>query len=256
MTTSASAGVASSDTTPIIPDTTRPSTVYIVGFAPSWPDTPWDDENAHFWGMNALHKLAGDKKWDAWFQLHDIDESHPEDKDEHLEWLASQSFPIFMWEEQIEKYPLPNAVAYPRVEMVEKYGRYFTNTVSWMTALAIEMEFKKIGVYGVDMAQDSEYGAQRPSCEFFLGWAKGAGIDVEIPKTSDLLKNPFLYGFDDGGEMLAKYRARLRELQERRTEMERQRSQAHEAALQLAGAMEDVQYWVRVWTQQEAKKNG
>jgi hypothetical protein len=261
MTTSTSAvgvapPVASPSRPPIIKDTTRPTTVYIVGFAPSWPDTPWDDPNAHYWGMNALHKLAGEKRWDAWFQLHDIETSHPQDKDEHLQWLAQSNVPVWMWAEQIEKYPLPNAVPYPREAMVAKYGKYFTNTVSWMTALAIEQGYKKIGIYGVDMAQDSEYQSQRPSCEYFIGLARGLGIEVEIPRTSDLLKNPFLYGYDDGGEFLAKMRARLKELQERRAEMERQRNHAHEAALQIAGAMEDVQYWIRVWSQQEAIKHG
>lgn len=260
MTTSTSVGVASdspvSDTPTIVEDTTQPSTVYIVGFAPTWSDTPWDNPDAHYWGMNALHKIASDKRWDAWFQLHDIDTSHPDDKEEHLEWLASQGIPIWMWEEQIQKYPITNAVAYPREHVIRKYGRYFTNTVSWMIALALEMGYKKIGVYGVDMAQDSEYASQRPSCEYFIGVARGLGVEVEIPRTSDLLKNPFLYGYEDGGELTAKMRARLQELRERLAEMERQRNQAHEAALQIRGAIEDVNYWLRAWSQQEAIKNG
>lgn len=256
MTTSTDVGVAA----PVATVTSLPphpaSTVYIVGFAPTWVDTPWDNPDAHLWGMNALHKLAPDKNWQAWFQLHDIDVSHPEDKDEHLAWLGQAGIPIWMWQEQIEKYPLPNAVAYPRDVIVEKYGRYFTNTVSWMIALAIELGYKKIGIYGVDMAQDGEYQSQRPSCEYFIGLARGLGIEVEIPKTSDLLKNPFLYGFDDSDEFTAKMQARLRELHERRSEMERQRNQAHEAALQIAGAMENTQYILRVWSQLEATKNG
>lgn len=258
MTTSASAGVAPSEDAPYTPTPTVevPPTVYIVGFAASWKETPWDDPNAHFWGMNALHKVAADKHWDAWFQLHDIDATHPNDKEEHLDWLKGQEFPVWMWAEQIEKYPLPNAVPFPRDFITDKYGRYFTNTVSWMMALAIEQGYKKIGIYGVDMAQDSEYSHQRPSCEYFIGVARGLGIDVEIPRTSDLLKNPFLYGFDDGGEFVAKMRARMKELQERRAEMERQRNAAHEAVLQISGAMEDTQYWLRAWSAQEAMKNG
>jgi hypothetical protein len=207
--------------------------------------------------MNALHKLTPpETKWDAWFQLHDIKEHHPKDMGEHVEWLAAQPMPIFMWAEHIPKYPIPNAVPFPRDAVVAHFGRYFTNTVSWMIAYAILAKFQKVGVYGVDMAQDSEYAHQRPSCEFFLGWAAGAGIEVEIPKSSDLLKAPYLYGYEDGGELNVKYSARLKELAERRASLERQRNQAHEAALQVAGAQEDTMYWQRAWSQQEALKNG
>lgn len=256
MTTSAMAGVALSDSPPPV-QTSQLDGIYIVGFAPSWNETPWGLPNSHYWGMNALHKLAPpETHWDAWFQLHDIDEHHPIDKDEHMTWLANQPMPVFMWAEHVEQYGLPNAVPFPREEIVDHFGRYFTNTVSWMTAYAILNRPKKIAVYGVDMAQDSEYAHQRPSCEYFLGWARGAGIDIEIPKTSDLLKAPYLYGFEDGGPMTVKYKARLKELTERRAEVERQRNQAHEAALQIAGAIEDTSYWLRAWTQEEAKRNG
>ncbi len=259
MTTSAPAGVAPSESLPSRPNPplpARPTTVYVVGFAPSWADTPWEQSDSHYWGMNALHKLAPDQKWNAWFQLHDIEEHHKEDMEEHIKWLVSQPMPIYMWEEHVEKYQLPNAVPYPRELIVAKYGRYFTNTVSWMIAYAIEAAFSKIGVYGVDMAQDSEYGNQRPSCEYFLGWARGVGIEIDIPPNSDLLKSPWLYGYQDGGMMTVKYKARLKELAERREALERQRNQAHEAALQVMGAQEDTQYWLRAWSQEEAKKNG
>ena len=258
MTTSAMAGVAPSESSPVISDDTPvvPSTVNIIGFAPSWRDAPFEQPDAHLWGMNALHKLAPDKEWNAWFQLHDIDKHHADDKEEHMGWLAAQHFPVFMWEEHIELYPLPNAVPYPREMIIAKYGRYFTNTVSWMIALAIETNFQKIGVYGVDMAQDSEYAQQRPSCEYFLGWAAGAGIEIDIPDSSDLLKSPWLYGYEDGGLMTNKYKARLKDLTERRGMLERQRNEAHEALLQVNGALEDTGYWLRAWSQEESKKNG
>lgn len=226
--------------------------VYIVGFAPSWPLTPWDAPGAHYWGMNALHKVAGDKPWTAWFQLHDIERHHPNDRNEHLEWLANANIPVFMWAEHVEKYQLPNAVPYPREEIVNAFGPwpYFTNTVSWMTAFAIYQRYKKIGVYGVDMAQTEEHNSQRPSVEYFLGWASGAGIELDIPIISDLLKTPYLYGYnDDGGIFRTKLVARLEELNLRKAEMAQQRDQAQSVILQIMGAEEDVQYILRAWTE-------
>lgn len=224
-------------------------TVHIVGFAPSWSETPWDTP-AEKWGMNSLHHLAGDKKWSAWFQLHDIDKHHPADKTSHVKWLMESGIPVYMWEHHIEKYPLPNAVPYPRNEILEHFGtEYFTNSVSWMIAYAIYREYQNIGVFGIDMAQDSEYMNQRPSCEFFLGYAVGKGLNVYIPPSSDLLKAPYQYGYQDGDAFRVKLEARLEDLQKRLGEMENQRNQSQSVALQLMGAIEDTQYYLRAWSQ-------
>lgn len=231
-------------------------TVNIVGFAPSWIDTPWDDD-AELWGMNALHKLAPDKKWDAWFQLHDIERHHPNDRDEHVEWLAQCGIPVFMWAEHADKYRsiIPTAVPYPKERVLSHFDRYFTNTVSWMIALGIMMEFQDIGVYGIDMAQDSEYAHQRPSCEFFLGWARGKGINLHIPATSDLLKTAFLYGAEDAEPFRIKLESRLEDLLARRKEtqdefakLNQQAQMQHQIMLQLDGAIEDTRYWIRAWS--------
>lgn len=230
----------------------QPKSVYIVGFAPSWPETPWG-EPAAYWGLNALHRLAADKPWSAWFQLHDIDKHHPdpEEREDHIRWLGSCGVPVYMFSEHAAAYAdrIPTLVHYPRAEVEAVYGRYFTNSISWMIALAIYQQFQHIGVYGVDMAQDSEYGHQRPSCEYFLGWAAGHGISITIPDTSDLLKTPFLYGLEDGGPLRRKFESRLADLLKQRDETIRQRDQAQQMILQLMGAIEDVQYWLRAWSQ-------
>lgn len=238
-----------------VPDTgvaNPPPSLYIVGFAPSWSETPWNIEGAEYWGLNSLHKVAPDKPWTAWFQLHDLDTHHPHDKAEHVAWLIDSRIPIFMWEKHIEKYQLPNAVPYPLDDIVAKFGTYFNNTVSWEIALAIHIGgYKKICVYGVDMATSSEYGNQRPSCEFFLGWAKGAGIEIEIPDSADLLKVPYLYGLQDP-ELTAlekKMKARAEGLKRDLAAQEEMRNNAQAISLQLRGAIEDTEYYLNTWTQ-------
>lgn len=200
--------------------------------------------------MNALHKLAVDKPFDRWYQLHDIDEHHKDDRDEHIGWLRGSKLPIVMWPEHIEKYgdEIPNAVPYPKTEVLAMFGKYFTNTVSWMIAHALYEGRKNVGVFGVDMAQDSEYGHQRPSCEYFVGWARGMGVNVHIPDTSDLLKAPFLYGVESGGMLRTKMVNRQKELTERKANLEGQANQVQAALHQVLGALEDTQYWLRAWT--------
>ena len=70
---------------------------------------------------------------------------------------------------------VPTSMVYPLDAMLKKFGDYFTNSISWMLALAIHEGFEEIHVYGVDMAVDTEYHHQRPSCEYFLGLAKRDG---------------------------------------------------------------------------------
>lgn len=236
--------------------------INIVGFAQSWVQAPWHDLSQEIWGMNALHKLADARpdlnpRFNRWYQLHDIDSHHRADRDEHVAWLRNSGLPVIMWPEHVEKYgsEIPNAFPYPKLAVTEMFGRYFTNTVSWMIAHAIFEQRPHIGVFGIDMAQDSEYAHQRPSCEFFLGWAVGAGISLHIPDTSDLLKAPFMYGAEDGNPMRIKMESRLEELTGRKNEVQNQINQltgqlqqATTVLHQILGAEEDTRYYLRAWT--------
>ena len=83
---------------------------------------------------------------------------------------------------------IPNALAYPVNDMVEKYGPFFfTSSLSWMFAQALEREgVEEIGLWGVDMSAHEEYGLQRPGCQYFITLAMQRGIKVTIPPESDL----------------------------------------------------------------------
>ena len=107
---------------------------------------------------------------------------------------------------------VPNAVQYPIQEVIQNMGNYFTNTISYELALAIVEGFKEIHIVGVDMAVDTEYFHQRPSCEYFLGVALGRGIKLWMPNNCDLLKTRFLYAFHEHMEL--PYRKKLDAMKE------------------------------------------
>ncbi len=109
----------------------------------------------------------------------------------------------------------PASVAYPTAEVVsyfDKFGKVdlWTSTISYMLAMAIYHlagrpqsladgeQQSVIGVYGVDMLQDSEYASQRPTLEYLIGLARGRGLIVEIPERSALCKANFVYGLVSG----------------------------------------------------------
>ena len=216
--------------------------IAIVGKAPSSLGlAPYHDDTWQIWTLSDLVLCGQAPRYDVQFELHDVGMLKRE-RPPYWDWLTrAQHKPLVVREAVPE---LPGAIVFPKDEIVSIFGRYFTNTVSWLIALAIAREPEEIGVWGVDMACDQEYSHQRPSCEYFLGWAAGCGITVTIPPQADLLKTPGLYGFDAGlSDMHAKWKARREELKRRVSEAETRRDQAASEALFLSGALDDAGYW-------------
>jgi len=90
----------------------------------------------------------------------------------------------------------PKATRFDFTGKRAKYGDYFASSAAWLIADAIDYGADEIAIYGVNMASDSEYAYQKPSCTFMIGWAKAMGIKVTIPDSSELLSIPFQYGIE------------------------------------------------------------
>lgn len=194
--------------------------VCIVGCADTKHQTPFDKPDEYeYWGVNNLFLTLPDKPFTRWFEIHQITlqdgtwmrRKEPEFRGQpvkqYLEQLGKLPFPVYM---QSANPLVPNAVQYPLSEIVAQFGIYFTNTISYEIALAIMEGFSEIRVYGVDMAVDTEWYHQRPSCEYFLGYAVGRGIKLWLPDAADLLKNRFLYGFQE--QMALPYEEKLNQV--------------------------------------------
>lgn len=175
--------------------------VAIVGFAPSTRDlAPFGDPSFEIWGCN--HLWPHIPRWDVWFDMHapEWSASHLEAKlwQEHDEWLRRNhgGAEIFMLDARPE---YPNVAPYPLDAVAERFGsRYFTCGPAYMVALALFRNAAEIHVYGMDMRHDTEYGAQRPCMEHWLGLARGLGVQVVIPRESALLgQGQPLYGYNE-----------------------------------------------------------
>lgn len=178
--------------------------VAIIGWVGHRKHAPYEDKSFEVWGINDLYTAKDVKRWDRWFQLHGpgygtvtgrttLEEMYGEYK----KWDC----PVYMWKPVKE---VPSSVQFPFKELVERFGDYFNNTISWLIAFAIHEGFKEIHVYGVDMATHSEYSHQRPSCEYFIGLAQGMGIKVVLPPETTLLKTKYLYGLESEREDMEK----------------------------------------------------
>jgi hypothetical protein len=165
----------------------------IVGFADGHrADAPFTDENMEFWGINRLH-VAMQGRWHRWFNLHDLPKFHGQDL-EHLTWLQTFGGPVYLRPDDMDKFQIPHQIAYPKEAILEAFPRrYFNNTISWLIALAILMEYKEIHLYGVDMAQDDLLNA-----EYCVGpETRVLTADLHWVPVSDIRIGDRLVGFDE-----------------------------------------------------------
>ena len=174
------------------------------------------------WGINTLWKSTPHiiPKATRWFMVHKYDRAINEKGDfDQWEWMKQvKDFPIYAVGEDEKFKEVPMATPFPR-ELTHLFRNYFTNSISYMIALAIYEGFSEINLYGVEMALSGEYGYQRPSVEYFLGIAEGLGIKVYLPERCDLLTTTVLYGYEDHNRMAEKLRQQTMEFTRRTQEL-------------------------------------
>ena len=239
--------------------------VAIVGFAPSSMKlAPFSDETWEIWTLNNIYAAFDIPRWDRWFEMHKNFRKYPPHHEnrvsveavvqgnerpvvktiDHLEWLkGQQGKPIYFLQDEPD---IPASVPYPIEEVKtwcqrHKWAIYFTNSISYMIALAIGENYNSIGIYGVDMAAAGEYEAERGSVEYWLGIAQTVGIDVVIPNESELLKAP-LYGYHQDDPMVEKFKIRRHELFNNHNGAINQMNQARDSANYFKGAADDMDF--------------
>jgi len=235
--------------------------VAIVGCADSREQTPWHREaEFEYWGVNNLY-LTTPGPWTRWFDIHSFKQDPITKKwlrrgnndfrgmpvEKYLADMQALDIPVYM---QKPVSLVPNAVLYPIKDIMLRFEDYFTNTVSYEIALAIMSGFKEIWILGVDMAVDTEYYWQRPSCEYFIGLARGLGITVYLPDECDLLKTRFLYGYHEEMELAfsKKVKSMRKSMLQRQNKAFNQLEMAKKQLEQYAGAISAASEIEKIWS--------
>ena len=229
----------------------------IVGTAPSWKLTPWNDPSVELWSLNDAFRLPGFARADRWFDLHpfdhmyfvppkatkvdakDIPTGHYVRPHAYLDWLKALQIPLYLQSDPPEGFG-PQAQRFPKQAVEEHFGQYFTSTPAWMLALAVMEGFQDIAIYGIHLATESEYIEQRPNFEFLIGRVLGRGKvtrtvsggmrhyesadgRVSLPEDSPVLQSDFQYAFQTRPRaVLQPYQIELTTLHHKREKLVRQ----------------------------------
>lgn len=222
----------------------------IIGTAPSSMHlAPFNNPEYEIWELNGVYSMIdfpSITNITRHFDIHTL-EVIKKQPSGYFDWLQRLNIPVYMQEKHPE---VPTAIKYPLDEILALFPRrYFNNSISFMIALAVYEGYTDISLYGVDMAVDGEYGSQRPSCEYMIGYCEGKGIKFYVPPESDLLKTPFLYGFEDARKdaLRAKLLARKQEMEQKKAEYLAQIEQAKAFLNTYDGALQDVNYMLKSW---------
>ena len=220
--------------------------IAIVGSAPSSiRQAPYQDPSWQVWGCSpGAYGVIPHGRSNIWWELHVYEPGQQWFSPEYCNFLRDHPR-VVVAEPRKE---IPNGDVLPVAEMVAKYSPYFfTSSIAWMMAAAIDLGATKIGLWGVDMAATEEYEAQRAGLHYFAMIARQKGIEVGVPTTSDLFRPRFLYGVDEIKHSHIKLRARREELQSRLRNEEMNLQNATQASFFLKGAIDDLEYMHQTW---------
>lgn len=224
-------------------------TIAIVGFAGSSRDLMnKEPESTEIWGLNnAYSQNFMQRPASRWFDIHGY-EGRDEYRGKHWEKMLEMGIPIYALHPPI---PTPeNVVWLDYVGICERLGvkPYFTNSIAYMLAVAVDEHVDEIKLFGVDMATGTEFEKQRANCEYWIGIARGLGITVAIPDVSPICKG-LLYGIDKDDGFTR--RSLLEQLSDLRKQMESDSANFHKTK----GAIEQVQGIAQA-IQDHEKENG
>jgi hypothetical protein len=212
--------------------------IAIVGTAPTWKDTPWDDPTLEVWALNDMHVLKLPRA-DRWYDLHPFHkmffrkEGQPVNEhdvpagffvrpDNHLAFLRSQTIPVYVQDAAL--LGSPSARTFPREDILKRFGPHFASTPAWMMAHALLEGATEIHIYGIHLATEWEYLRQKPNLLFFMGLAAGVGCKLVLPRGCPLLAFTHQYAFEEDPDVpKIRLKRKLSRLQEEVNALEKRK---------------------------------
>jgi len=210
--------------------------IILLGTAPASMNLAPFNSDWEIWSCSP-GTYANGQYFHKFFELHRWEPGQPWLSEGYVDFLKKFEGDVIM-SKVVED--IPNSKQLPYRELVAKYGPYFfTSSLAWMCAMAIEEKPDKIAFFGVDMGSTTEYHDQRMGCQYFATLARARVIEVGVPPESDLLRPAPLYGVCEYSHVWIKQTVRAKELAGRLTEAKQiAEAKTHEIKF-LEGALDD-----------------
>lgn len=162
----------------------------ILGTCPSRLTGPLADMSWDVWTIGPGGKNSN--RWNVLFEIHGKG-TWPEGFAEYLHELKQERPPRRIYTEQ----PMPDwpaNVVYPREHLFAKYGpKWFTSSISYALALALEENVTDLAIFGIDLESGEEYEHQFHGARYFIDLARLCGVNIIMPRGCGLLRNPMPY---------------------------------------------------------------
>lgn len=163
-------------------------TVAIVGNGRTRVYAPHDNDRMHVWTMNN-HAMLWNRRTTAVFEMHPDALTADRYDEQYRAWLRQpHPFPIYMHDVHPE---IPASVQFPAVLLFNMHKgtraihHFFTTTTPYCLALALELGYTRVELYGLDMETEDRQ-AHRDSVFFWLGRLEAHGVDIYIPDECNL----------------------------------------------------------------------
>lgn len=178
----------------------------LVGAGAGWRGALDLDDSWEIWSCNQLYKLPGlEGKATRWWEIHGYTPltkaRRPAD---HWDRLNDLGIPVYTL------FSLPGVWRAERldIEPLVAIKDYFACTFAYQIALGLTQGLTELRLYGVPLIGDREALVEAKCVDWWLGYAEGRGVTVEVHHDSDygLNKQPYRYAYNDQAERYLAYR--------------------------------------------------
>jgi len=176
--------------------------------------------DAELWGVTRSNTQFWNGQltdWTRWFDLHPIERTtyYPGVRNirpKTLWWYAKQGAtkPIYLLK------AIPEVVAsvtFPLDAVLKEFPRekhWYTCQVDYMIPFAILEGFTHIILNGIGVNKMPEYLQRHAGIPYWIGLARGMGIDIEVDPPSVYRTPPTLYGYEAAPQVLRNKEIRFR----------------------------------------------
>ena len=176
----------------------------IVGAEPrTRGNAPYDNPEYDIWAISNWANAEWMKRCDAVIEVHNphLYKNHPKDA-QYWDWLQeNENATVYMQSpdklvKQSVEMPLEDLRALTEnIKVMGLNAKVINSSIAFALSLAIHLEYEEIEIYGAEMAHSSEYRSQQPIFAFWVGYAAGKGISLNINCSEGLFFQP-LYGYE------------------------------------------------------------